>query len=72
MIVNILNHSNTQKKIFPNFCQITTTSYLNIEVAHNNSLSVGYREIKEPAKCFVIQLRFTVYPTLITTRHAIF
>ena len=28
MIVNILNHSNTHKKKFPNFCQITTTSYL--------------------------------------------
>ena len=29
MIVNILNHSNTQKKFIPNFCQITPTSYLN-------------------------------------------
>ena len=28
MIVNILNHSNTQKKYIPNFCQITPTSYL--------------------------------------------
>ena len=28
MIVNMLNHSNTQKKYSPNFCQITTTSYL--------------------------------------------
>ena len=31
MIVNILNHSNTQKKKIPNFCQITPTSYLNKE-----------------------------------------
>ena len=30
MIVNMLNHSNTQKKYFPNFCQITTTSYLKL------------------------------------------
>ena len=29
MIVNMLNHINTQKKYFPNLGQITTTSYLN-------------------------------------------
>ena len=31
MIVNILNYNNTPKKMFPNFCQITPTSYLNKE-----------------------------------------
>ena len=34
MIVNILNHSNTQKKKFPNFCQITPTSYLKVNRQH--------------------------------------
>ena len=29
MIVNILNHRNTPTNIFANFCQITTTAYLN-------------------------------------------
>ena len=29
MIANILNHRNTQKNKFPNFCQTTTTAYLN-------------------------------------------
>ena len=34
MIVNILNHSNTQQKKIPNFCQITPTSYL-INIRHS-------------------------------------
>ena len=27
VFVNILNHGNTQQKLFPNFCRITPTAY---------------------------------------------
>ena len=37
MIVNMLNHRNTQKKN-PNFCQITTTAYLKNELSYTCSL----------------------------------
>ena len=32
MIVHILNHKNILKKYFPNFCQITATAYLNVDI----------------------------------------